>query len=127
MNHEPASSLPFDQRPSRRSSCRCSECGRFDSDGTRGPGRIRQLWGRYVRVLGDWLCWSCSCRVWARYLEARRVRLELIYAYRIVGYPMTYDQLDRWKAEQSTQGVQLALVAPTKPRRRRRRRQRTAA
>lgn len=122
------SALPFDQREQPPEvAYQCSICGRLDSEGTRGPGKIRGYWGYYVRVLGPWLCWPHSVQVWEAYLTARRERMELVQAYRIVGYPMTRDQLEAWKSEQSTHGEQLALVSPRKPRRRRRRRRRKAA
>ena len=109
----------------RRASHRCSMCGALDSEGTRGPWTIRRTRMGYRRELGPWLCWTHSVQVWGRYLAARRERMELVRASRSVGYPMTRDQQDAWKARQATHGEQLEL--PAKHRRPRRRRRRTAA
>lgn len=81
----------------------CTRCACVCSDGSRGPGRLVQVWEGYRREIGPWLCAACSSSVWGAYLARVHERLSLIWASKLLGYPLTTTQYRAWCERKSVQ------------------------
>jgi hypothetical protein len=92
-------------RPRHALSYACTKCGALDSDGMSGPGYLEDHGGGYG-ARAAWLCAACARVVWGAYKRAVRLRLDLIEASRVLGYPARREDL----AKAGTYGVQLVLL-----------------
>lgn len=92
-------------RPRHALSYTCTDCGTVDSGGRSGPRYLEDHGGGYGSRVA-WLCDTCARVAWAAYMAARRLRLNLIEASRVLGYPCRVEDIER----AGIHGVQLVLL-----------------